>query len=148
MAPAAPAVADLREVARVRVIYADTDQMGMVYYGTYLRYFEVARNEYLRAAGAGYREFVETHALNLPVVESHAAYHRSARYDDELVLRAGLRGGGGASVRFDYEIGRAGDGARIASGWTVHACINAEGRVVRLPASLQAALGLGRERAP
>ena len=51
------AAAELPEVARVRVIYGDTDQMGMVYYGNYLRYFEIARNEYLRIAGATYRAF-------------------------------------------------------------------------------------------
>ena len=62
--------AELSEVARVRVIYGDTDQMGMVYYGNYLRYFEIARNEFLRRAGAPYRAFEETHGLRLPVIEA------------------------------------------------------------------------------
>ena len=75
-----------REVARVRVIFGDTDQMGMVYYATYLRYFEIARNEYLRKAGAPYRAFEETHGLRLPVVEAHARYHAFARYDDEVMV--------------------------------------------------------------
>ncbi len=64
--------AELSEVARVRVIYGDTDQMGMVYYGNYLRYFEIARNEFLRRAGAPYRAFEETHGLR-------AAGRRGAR---------------------------------------------------------------------
>src|SRR4051794_25479268 len=89
--------APLRDVARVRVIYGDTDQMGMVYYANYLRYFEIARNEYLRVAGATYRKFEETHGLMLPVVEARAAYHRSARYDDELVIAAGVQARGAAS---------------------------------------------------
>src|SRR5437762_9963702 len=101
---AAPAPTPLREVARVRVIYGDTDQMGMVYYANYLRYFEIARNEYLRVAGATYRRFEETHGLMLPVVEAHASYHRSARYDDELAIFASVQARGAASVRFDYEI--------------------------------------------
>src|SRR6266446_5221838 len=130
---AAPAPAPLREVARVRVIYGDTDQMGMVYYANYLRYFEIARNEYLRTAGATYRTFEETHGLMLPVVEAQVSYHRSARYDDELVIWAAMPARGAASVRFEYEIHRA-DGQRpgekLVSGRTIHACITRDGRVV------------------
>ncbi len=139
----------LREVARTRVIYGDTDQMGMVYYANYLRYFEIARNEYLRMAGATYRKFEETHGLMLPVVEVQVSYHRSARYDDELVILAAVHARGAASVRFEYEIHRAPsviDGAdpgeKLVSGRTIHACITRQGRVVRLPDDLRAAVGL------
>jgi len=132
-----------REVARVRVIFGDTDQMGMVYYATYLRYFEIARNEYLRQAGATYRAFEERHGLRLPVVELHTRYHASARYDDELVLAAAVAPRGPASVCFVYDLRRAGDEARLVSGWTVHACINRDGRVVRIPADMRAAVGIG-----
>jgi acyl-CoA thioester hydrolase len=134
--------APLREVARVRVIYGDTDQMGMVYYANYLRYFEIARNEYLRAAGANYRVFEETHGLILPVVEAQVSYHRPARYDDELRISAGTFARGAASVRFEYEIHRVADGVKLVSGRTIHACLTREGRVVRLPAALRAAVGL------
>ena len=138
----------LREVARTRVIYGDTDQMGMVYYANYLRYFEIARNEYLRAAGATYRKFEETHGLMLPVVEAQVSYHRSARYDDELVIWAAVHARGAASVRFEYEIHRAptndadAPGEKLVSGRTIHACITREGRVVRLPDDLRAVVGL------
>jgi acyl-CoA thioester hydrolase len=132
----------LRQVASVRVIFGDTDQMGMVYYANYLRYFEIGRNEYLRGAGAPYRQFEETHGLRLPVVEAHVGYHRSARYDDELLISTGVEQRGPASVRFDYELRRAADGERLVSGWTVHACINRDGRVVRIPADMRAAVGL------
>jgi acyl-CoA thioester hydrolase len=132
----------LREVARVRVIYGDTDQMGMVYYANYLRYFEIARNEYLRSTGATYRAFEESHGLMLPVVEAHVAYHKPARYDDELAILAAVQGRGAASVRFDYEIHRSAGGDKLVSGHTVHACINREGRVVRLPPEMRAAVGL------
>jgi acyl-CoA thioester hydrolase len=142
MSSPAPTVAALREVARVRVIYGDTDQMGMVYYANYLRYFEIARNEYLRIAGATYRKFEETHGLMLPVVEAHVSYHRSARYDDELRILASVHGRGAASVRFEYEIRRAPDDEKLVSGHTVHACITRDGRVVRLPPEMRAAVGL------
>ena len=132
---------ELREVARVRVIYGDTDQMGMVYYANYLRYFEIARNEYLRVMGQTYRAFEESHGLMLPVVEAHAAYHKPARYDDDLAIWASCAARGAASVRFEYEIRRGAE--KLVSGHTVHACINREGRVVRLPAEMRAVVGLG-----
>ncbi|HVU53093.1 MAG TPA: thioesterase family protein [Polyangia bacterium] len=132
--------APLREVARVRVIYGDTDQMGMVYYANYLRYFEIARNEYLRVAGQTYRAFEESHGLMLPVVEAHVSYHKPARYDDDLGVWASCAGRGAASVRFEYELRRGGE--RLVSGHTIHACVTREGRVVRLPAELRAAVGL------
>jgi acyl-CoA thioester hydrolase len=131
-----------REVARVRVIFGDTDQMGMVYYATYLRFFEIGRNEYLRQVGAPYRAFEEAHGLRLPVVEAHARYHAFARYDDEVVIAAAVEPRRAASVRFVYDLRRAGDGARLVTGWTVHACINREGRVVRIPSAMRAAVGM------
>src|SRR5215831_14447543 len=156
-----------REVARIRVIFGDTDQMGMVYYASYLRYFEIARNEYLRQAGATYRAFEETHGLRLPVVEAHVRYHKPARYDDEVVIATAVEPRGAASVRFVYELHRAADdldgdphrvpnpprdglrrassstpGALLVSGWTVHACINGDGRVVRIPGEMRDAVGI------
>ncbi|HLK89245.1 MAG TPA: thioesterase family protein [Polyangia bacterium] len=135
--------AELPEVARVRVIYGDTDQMGMVYYGNYLRYFEIARNEFLRRIGAPYRAFEETHGLRLPVVEATVSYRRPARYDDELGIHAAVPEVGGASARFEYLIRRISDGEALASGHTVHACIDTRGKVARLPAELRGLLSRG-----
>jgi acyl-CoA thioester hydrolase len=132
--------AELREVARYRVIYADTDQMGFVYYGNYLRYFEIGRNEFLRQAGARYRAFEETHRLMLPVVEATIRYRRPARYDDELAIYAAIPEVRGASARFIYEIRRLSDGEVLVEGHTTHACIDRDGRVARIPAELRAAL--------
>jgi acyl-CoA thioester hydrolase len=136
--------AELPQVARVRVIYGDTDQMGMVYYGNYLRYFEIARTEFLRAVGAPYRAFEETHGLRLPVVEAGVRYRRPARYDDELALFAAVVDTGRASARFDYEIrrlvGEAIDAEPLVLGHTVHACINGAGKLARLPEALRTAL--------
>ena len=124
--------AELREVARYRVIYGDTDQMGFVYYGNYLRYFEIARNEFLRQAGARYRAFEEDHRLMLPVVEAQVKYRRPARYAISEVR--------GASARFVYAIRRLPDGEALVDGHTIHACIDRAGRVARIPSELRAAL--------
>lgn len=132
----------LREVARLRVIYGDTDQMGVVYYANYLRYFETARNEHLRGEGMPYREIEEREGLKLPVVEAHVDYRRPARYDDELSILAAITEAGGATVRFVYEIRRLPDGELLASGHTSHACVDRSGRAVRVPRSLRRALGL------
>ena len=135
----------------VRVIYGDTDQMGFVYYGNYLRYFEIARNEFLRMAGARYRAFEEDHRLMLPVVEAQVKYRRPARYDDELAIYAAIPEVRGASARFVYEIRRLPDGEALVDGHTVHACIDREGRVARIPSELRAALsanGAGAASAP
>jgi len=135
--------AELSEVARVRVIYGDTDQMGMVYYGNYLRYFEIARNEFLRRAGVPYRAFEETHGLRLPVIEATVHYRRPARYDDELAILAAVPVVTGATARFVYELRRVPDGEELASGHTVHACIDAQGKVARLPRVFRELLSAG-----
>ena len=71
---------------RVRVRYADTDQMGVVYYANYLVWFEVARTEWLRDGGWSYRE-MEADGIALPVIEAHCEYRQPARYDDEIEIR-------------------------------------------------------------
>jgi acyl-CoA thioester hydrolase len=140
MSTAVESTDELPEVARLRVIYGDTDQMGMVYYGNYLRYFEAARNEFLRGAGAEYRAFEAAHGLRLPVVEATVSYRKPARYDDELALHAAVPELRGASARFVYEIRRLPDGELLATGHTVHACVDAAGKVTRIPPPLRAAL--------
>jgi len=122
----------------IRVIYGDTDQMGVVYYANYLRFFEASRNEYLRAKGARYRDVEEHHRVRLPVVEAQVRYKLPARYDDLLVIQAEITHIGRASARFDYRVMRGDD--LIATGHTVHACIDFEGKVVALPEALVARL--------
>jgi len=117
-----------------RVIYGDTDQMGVVYYANYLRLFEAGRNEYLRAHGARYRDIEQEHDIHLPVAEAHIAYKQPARYDDLLVIETVLGKVGAASARFDYRVLR--DGALVATGFTLHACIDHQGKVRRLPAAV------------
>jgi acyl-CoA thioester hydrolase len=118
----------------IRVIYGDTDQAGIVYYGNYLRFFEAARGSFLRERGRSYLE-IEGRGYTMPVMEAHARYLRPARYDDLIVVAAILDAVRGASIRFRYEI-RRGD-ELLADGWTEHACLGAHGRPTRIPAELR-----------
>jgi len=127
----------------IRVIYGDTDRMGVVYYANYLRYFEAGRNEFLRAKGLTYRDFEEREGLLLPVVEAGVGYHAPARYDDLLALEIRLTEVRRATARFGYEV-RCGD-ELVATGFTVHACVDPEGRVRRLPRELLDRLVVGEE---
>lgn len=117
---------------RVRVIYGDTDQMGVVYYANYFRYFEIGRTEFLRAAGSTYRE-LEASDSYLPVVEASCRYRASARYDDLLRVRTRLQILRRASVAFEYEILRNDDPEVISTGHTMHACLGKDGRPARIP---------------
>jgi acyl-CoA thioester hydrolase len=119
-------------VSHVRVRYAETDQMGVVYYANYYVWFEVGRTDLLRESGWSYRE-MEREGLALPVIESHCEYKQSARYDDEINVRT--RGAilSPVRVRFDYEVARSADGAVLALGHTVHASLDRDGRPRRLP---------------
>jgi acyl-CoA thioester hydrolase len=122
----------------IRVIYGDTDQMGVVYYGNYLRYFEAARNEWLRAKGATYRELEASHAIYLPVAEVKVNYKRPARYDDLVTVEARLGELGRVTLRFDYRVMRGEQ--LLVQGHTIHACISREGDIRELPEALLAKL--------
>ena len=129
----------------IRVIYGDTDRMGVVYYANYLRYFEAGRNEFIRAKGLRYRDFEDRFRLLLPVAEAGVSYKTPARYDDLLRVETSLTGVRRASARFGYRIVR--DGELVATGHTVHACIDLAGKLARLPPELLQALGAGEEPA-
>jgi acyl-CoA thioester hydrolase len=126
----------------IRVIYGDTDQMGVVYYANYLRFFEASRNEFIRAKGSRYRDFEAEYGLVLPVVEAHVSYRQPARYDDLLTVEISLAEMRRASARFEYRILRD-DGTLLATGHTVHACVDGEGRVQRMPKALLERLSAG-----
>ena len=120
----------------VRVRYAETDRMGVVYYANYLVWFEVGRTEWLRDRGWTYRA-MEDEGFSLPVVEVHCGYKRGAQYDDELEIRTTGRRVSGVRLAFDYEIVRRSDAALVATGHTVHATLDRSGRPVRLPARVR-----------
>jgi acyl-CoA thioester hydrolase len=125
-------------VAQVRVIYADTDQMGVVNNVHYLRYFEIGRCELLRSRGRTYKE-IEATGLRMPVVEATLRYKQPARYDDlldiDVATNARL-----ATVKFHYAIRRAADGLLLCEGTTTHACIGPDDRIRRFPDELLALL--------
>jgi acyl-CoA thioester hydrolase len=112
-----------------------------VYYANYFRYFEFARSEFFRAVGGSYREFEKT-GFMLPVVEAHAHYRASARYDDLLVIRTEIRELRRTALTFAYQLLREGDDNVLVTGHTVHVCLSKEdGRPTRLPPSLIELLG-------
>jgi acyl-CoA thioester hydrolase len=118
----------------IRVIFGDTDQMGVVYYANYLRYFEAARAGYWRSLGRSYKD-LEAWGVALPVVEAHCNYRRAAHYEDLLEVEVWVSELGGASLRFAYRIHRGAD--LVADGNTRHAVIGSDGRPRRLPAALR-----------
>jgi acyl-CoA thioester hydrolase len=119
-------------VSKLRVRYAETDQMGIVYYANYFVWFEVGRTDLLRRTGWSYRE-MEKDGVSLPVIESHCAYRQPARYDDEVEVRTTGSVVSAVRVRFDYEVIRSADDAMLVTGFTVHATLDRSGKPCRLP---------------
>jgi len=117
----------------IRVRYADTDTMGVVYYGTYPIYFEVGRAEYMRSKGFPYKKFEET-GFHLVVVHLEAKYYNTAAYDDLLTVRTSIAELKSRGLIFHYEIFR--DGVLIVEGKTKHICTNSDKKTVVIPASL------------
>ena len=117
----------------IRVRYAETDAMGVVYYANYLTYFEVARVEYLRAAGIEYRSLEEAGVV-AAVTAAHVDYRVPAKFDDELTLCTRGTMTGKVRFRFEYEIWRLADGNLVVSGYTEHALLSYPTlRPVRVP---------------
>jgi acyl-CoA thioester hydrolase len=116
----------------VRVRYAETDKMGVVYYANYFVWFEVGRADLLRSLGWTYRE-MEHAGIALPVIEAHCDYRRPARYDDEIEIRPRGRMLSPIRMEFTYEVVRRGDETVVASGRTVHAALDPAGKPCRLP---------------
>ena len=122
----------------VRVRYAETDQMGVVYYANYFVWFEIGRTDLLRTLGGTYRQ-LEADGLTLPVIEASCRYTAPCLYDEELVVVTQGRLLSPIRVAFSYAVERA-DGTVAARGRTEHAAIGPDGRPRRLPAFLRGAL--------
>jgi acyl-CoA thioester hydrolase len=125
-------------LSTVRVRYAETDRMGVVYYANYFVWFEVARADLLRTRGWTYREMEET-GVQLPVIEAQCDYRRPARYDDEIEVRTEGRVTSPVRMEFTYEVSVKGQPELAASGRTVHAALGRDGRPCRLPLRLREA---------
>lgn len=122
----------------VRVYWEDTDAGGVVYYANYLRFMERARSEWLRALGIDQATLAREERLQFVVVEAQLRYRMPARYDDQLRVSASLTEWRGASLKFDQEVRRAGDGGALLVTATVRAaCVDCDSLRPRpLPASL------------
>ena len=118
----------------IRVIFGDTDQMGVVYYANYLRFFESSRAAYWRDLGKSYKD-LEAWGVALPVIEAHCAYKRPAYYEDLLIVEVRVSELRAASLRFAYAVSRGAE--LLAEGYTRHAVIGTDGRPRALPQALR-----------
>jgi len=114
-----------------RVIYADTDNMGIAYYANYLKWFEIGRTEMLRSLGFSYKD-IEAKGIFLPVSEAFCKYISPAHYDDILTIETTSDSSVKAGMKFDYTIFNQED-RLIAKGYTKHPFVNADGKVIRPP---------------
>ena len=120
-----------RSRTKIRVRYAETDQMGVAYYANYLVWMEVARVEYCRHAGFEYRDMERQDGAFLSVAEARCQYRAPARFDDEVDLVCWVTESRSRSVRFAYEMLR--DGELLACGETLHVVTDSRGKMIRLP---------------
>ena len=118
--------------SRIKVRYAETDQMGVAYYANYLVWFEVGRSQYCNDCGFSYRDMEQETGLFLIVAEARCRYRTPARYEDELIVRTRVSELTRRTIKFSYEIERA-DGEPVAVGDTLHVLITKEGRPSSFP---------------
>jgi acyl-CoA thioester hydrolase len=124
---------------RLRVRYADTDTMRVVYYANFFVWFESGRVELLRSRGIVYRD-IEEMGIFIPVIEAHANYKAPARFDDELLVRTRLTKMGDTSIRFDNEVFELPSMLPLCSGHTVHVVLGQDGKPMRIPDEFRAKL--------
>jgi acyl-CoA thioester hydrolase len=129
----------------LRVRYAETDAMGIVYHTNYIVWFEVGRGEFMRQRGGNYREF-EEQGLYLPVTAVDARFLAAARYDDVVVVRTSVSEARSRSVTMYYEVLMQDTGQLLVTGHTKHLCTDREGRVRRFPPDLVDAFSTGAQK--
>ena len=126
--------------SRLRVRYAETDQMGVVYHANYLVWMEIGRVEFVRSRGLDYGAIERTEGLCLAVVEAHCRYVAPARYDQEIAVRTRIANHSARTVEFAYEILAAETGRLLADGFTRHVWLDSNWRPTRLPEQYRLAL--------
>lgn len=119
--------------SRVRVRYAETDQMGVVYHANYLVWFEIGRVDFIRSLGMDYRSMEQEDGLGIAVVDVSARYKLPARYDDELRIETHLVAARGAVIKFGYRVKREADDVVLCEGETVHVVVDREMKKRSLP---------------
>lgn len=125
--------------AKLRVRYAETDKMGVVYHSNFIVWFEVGRVELLRQLGYRYRDLETEHDCHIAVVDVRCRYKSPAFYDDELLIRTRLKNIRGSLMHFSYEVVRTTDQQLLAEGETTHIVVNARFEKTTLPSHLQEA---------
>jgi acyl-CoA thioester hydrolase len=123
-------------VAEQRVLYGDTDAMGIAYYANYLKWFEIGRTELFRRVGSSYRE-LEARGCFLPVHEAYCRYVQPARYDDVIRIETRFSFSGRLRLRFDYRLSSRETETLLAVGYTVHVCTDGNGRPIKPPAYIR-----------
>jgi len=132
----------------VRVRYAETDQMGVVYHANYFVWFEVGRVELLRQLGFSYRDMEEIDQCFIVVVEARCRFKAPARYDDEVRIRTSLKHIRNSFIQFGYEAVRVSDGEVLAEGETMHIVTDASMNKRTLPGKYQEAFRRAVEKSP
>jgi acyl-CoA thioester hydrolase len=122
----------VNNLTNIRVIYADTDAMGIVYHTNYIKWFEVGRNELMRQLGVAYTE-MEQLGFNLPLTKVSCHYLLPARYDDIVIIETKIEYIKRASMKFNSYLWDEKKENLLVEGYTVHACVNTEGKVRRIP---------------
>jgi acyl-CoA thioester hydrolase len=126
---------------RLRVRYAETDKMGVVYHSNFFIWMEIGRVELMRSLGFDYKQMELEDDCHLPVVDARCRYKSPAYYDEEIVVRTELRNLRGSLMNFAYSILRQSDGTVLAEGETTHIVVNARMEKRQLPKRYRAGLG-------
>jgi acyl-CoA thioester hydrolase len=129
-------------LSHVRVRYAETDQMGVVYYANYLVWMEVARVEYCKSVGFSYEEMEREDGIFLAVAEARCRYLHPARFDQDVTIETTLSDAHSRMVSFAYEIRLTQDGRKLATGETKHVFVGRDLKPVRLPEKYRAHFGI------
>ena len=119
-------------ITHYRVIYADLDPMGVVYYANYLSWFERGRTEFFRNLELPYAEIAKQGVMT-PVSEVYCKYHSPAHYDDILLIKTSVSSFKRVTIVFDYEISRKSDDTLLVSGYTKHGFVDLQGKIIRIP---------------
>ena len=125
-----------KSVTEYRVIFADIDSMGVVYYSHYLDWFERGRTEFFREMDLPYTEVMK-HGVVTPVSEVYCKYHKSAQYDDVVQIETTVSSFKRVTIVFDYEIYRKDDKTLLVSGYTKHGFLDLIGKIVKIPSFIR-----------
>jgi acyl-CoA thioester hydrolase len=118
---------------RLRVRYAETDQMGVVYHANHFIWFEIGRVEFLRQLGFSYRDMEKNDGCYIAVADARCRYKAPARYDDEIIIRTHIKNVRESVIHFGYKLLRVSDGELLAEGETTHVATNSEMKASPIP---------------